>query len=76
MKRDRIKTRATTVPVYASDQQRAALGILAAQKHTTIASVVSEAIHDKWGKELQNIEDTLFLPTAVQVRTIENEDEQ
>lgn len=64
--KSKTKVRATTVPIRLSDNERAALNIMAAQKHTMIADIVTKAVRQMYGKELEVIANGHFFASGEQ----------
>ena len=53
--RNKKKVRATTVPIRLSDEQKTALNIMSAKTDVLIADIVTQAVMQVFGKELNGI---------------------
>lgn len=68
--------RATNVSIYADNQYKLALTVLANSKGVKVARLVRDALDTLYGTELENIQKNLSLLSSVQGSTDMNEDEQ
>jgi hypothetical protein len=67
--------RATNVSIYADQNYKNALSILAMRENMKVAQLVRNALDSLYGTELENIQKEFLLLGGVQGRTKLNEDE-
>lgn len=67
--------RASNVSIYADNQYKLALAILANSKGVKVARLVRDALDTLYGTELENIQKEISLLGSVQGRTDLNEEE-
>ena len=68
--------RATNVSIYADNQYKLALAVLANNKGVKVARLVRDALDTLYGTELENIQKNLSLLSSVQGSTELNDNEQ